>query len=126
MFSTKVRSQLISEQKFHSESQCELKVKYFAKIKSLKSNIKTLKREAILAQKASSVDKIKILFLEAKVSELEGKLKNMKLDLIFHNLNVMGGLLEKPAQINSSAIDDPKEIDSLRLELEQANENLNS
>ncbi len=44
--STKVRSQLISERKSHSESQRELEAKYSAKIKSLKSKIKTLKREA--------------------------------------------------------------------------------
>ena len=47
--STKVRSQLISERKSHSESQCKLEAKYTAEIKSLKSNIKTLKREATLA-----------------------------------------------------------------------------
>jgi len=38
--STKVRSQLISERKTHSESQRELEAKYTAEIKSLKSNIK--------------------------------------------------------------------------------------
>src|SRR6266540_2835932 len=37
--------------------------------------------------------------------------------------NVVGGVIEESAQINSS---EPKEIDSLRLELEQANEDLNS
>src|SRR5436853_2228019 len=58
---TKVRSQLISERKSHSESQRELEAKYTAEIKSLKSNIKTLKREATLDQKASSA---KILSLE--------------------------------------------------------------
>ncbi|PKY62125.1 hypothetical protein RhiirA4_488049 [Rhizophagus irregularis] len=47
--SAKVRSQLISEQKSHSKSQHEFEAKYTAKIKSLKSNIKTLKREATLA-----------------------------------------------------------------------------
>ena len=62
-FSTKVRFQLISECKSHSESQRELEAKYSAKIKSLKSKIKTLKREATLAQKASSIDKVKILSL---------------------------------------------------------------
>src|SRR6266496_5081095 len=61
--SVKVRSQLISEWKSHSESQRELEAKYTAEVKSLKSNIKTLKREATLAQKASSADKIKILSL---------------------------------------------------------------
>src|ERR1043165_5653451 len=85
----KVRSQLISERKSHSKSQCELKAKYTAEIKSLKSEIKTLKRKVTLTQKASSVDKDTILSFEAKVRELEGK---------------------------SS---DPKEIDSLRLELER-------
>ena len=47
--STKVRSQLISEQKSHSESRRELEAKYSAEIQSLKSNIKTLKRELTLA-----------------------------------------------------------------------------
>ncbi|GBB91228.1 hypothetical protein RclHR1_01840025 [Rhizophagus clarus] len=93
---TKVRSQLISERKSHLESQHELEAKYTAEIKSLKSEIKTLKRKATLTQKASSVDKDTILSLEAKVRELEDK---------------------------SS---DPKEIDSLRLELERVKEDLNS
>src|SRR5213596_510745 len=62
--SAKVRSQLISEWKSHSESRRELEAKYTAKIKSLKSNIKTLKRESTLAQKASSADKVEILSLE--------------------------------------------------------------
>ncbi|CAB4439598.1 unnamed protein product [Rhizophagus irregularis] len=65
--STKVRSQLISEQKSHSESRCELEAKYSAKIKSLKLSIKSLKRELTLVQKALSVDKITILSLETKV-----------------------------------------------------------
>src|ERR1043165_2799123 len=93
---TKVRSQLISERKSHTESQRELEAKYTAEIQSLKSEIKTLKRKVTLTQKASSVDKDTILSLEAKVRELEGK---------------------------SS---DPKEIDSLRLELERVKEDLNS
>ena len=46
---TKVRSQLISERKSHSESQRELEAKYSAEIQSLKSKIKTLKREGTLA-----------------------------------------------------------------------------
>src|SRR6266542_4205110 len=87
--SAKVRFQLISERKSHSESQCELEAKYTAEIKSLKSNIKTLKREATLAQKASSADKIKILSLETKVRELEGKLEDLKLDPVFHDSNVV-------------------------------------
>ena len=78
--STKVRSQLISERKSHSESQRELEAKYSAEVKSLKSSIKTLKREATLAQKASSVDKVQILSLEAKVHELKGKLDNLELE----------------------------------------------
>src|SRR6266542_15367 len=121
--SAKVRSQLISEQKSHSENQRELEAKYTAEIKSLKSNIKTLKREATLAQKASSADKVKILFLETKVVELEGKLEDLKLDPVFHDSNVVGGVIEEPAQIN---LFEPKEIDSLRLELEQVKENFNS
>src|SRR6266498_3068662 len=113
----------IFEQKSHSKSQCELEVKYSAKIKSLKSNIKTLKREATLAQKASSADKVKILSLETKVVELEGKLEDLKLDLVFYDSNVVEGVIEEPAQINSF---EPKEIDSLRLELEWVKEDFNS
>src|SRR3954470_18035486 len=79
--STKVRSQLISEQKSHSESQRELEAKYTAEIKSLKSNIKSLKREATLTQKASSHDKTTILSLEAKIRELEGMLEDKELEL---------------------------------------------
>src|SRR6266480_6011496 len=115
-FSAKVRSQLISERKSHSESQRELEAKYTAKIKLLKSNIKTLKRESTLAQKASSADKVKILSLETKVVELKGKLKDIDLERTYHDLDVMGGVIEEPAQINSF---EPKEIDSLRLELER-------
>src|ERR1051325_2636629 len=93
---TKVRSQLISERKSHTESQRELEAKYTAEIQSLKSEIRSLKRKATLFQKASSLDKDTILSLEAKVRELEGK---------------------------SS---DPKEIDSLRFELERVKEDFNS
>src|SRR3954454_679662 len=80
-FSNKDRSQLISERKSHSESQRELEAKYTAEIKLLKSNIKTLKREATLAQKASSHDKTTILSLEAKIRELEGMLEDKELEL---------------------------------------------
>ena len=76
-----------------------------------------------MAQKASFTDKVKILSLETKVVELEGKLKDLKLDLVFHDLNIVGGVIEELTQINSS---EPKEIDSLRLELKQANGDLNS
>jgi len=62
----------------------------------LKSSIKTLKREVILVQKASSHDKIKILFLKTKVVELKDKLKDLKLDQEFHDSNVVRELLEKP------------------------------
>ena len=79
-----------------------------------------------MTQKVSSADKVKILFLETKVVELEGKLEDLKPDPTFHDSDVMGGLLEEPAQINTSVIDDPKEIDSLRLELKRANEDLSS
>ncbi|GES84374.1 hypothetical protein GLOIN_2v1763802 [Rhizophagus clarus] len=84
------------------------------------TKIKTLKREGTLAWKASSADKTKILSLETKVRELEGKLDDLELEQVLHDLNAVGGLLEEPAQT------DPKEIDSLRLELEQIKEDLNS
>ena len=76
-----------------------------------------------MAQKASFVDKVKILSLETKVVELKGKLKDLKLDLVFHDSNVVRGVIEEPAQINSF---EPKEIDSLRLELERVKEDFNS
>src|SRR5436190_16889128 len=120
---TKVRSQLISERKSHSESQRELEAKHSAEVKSLKSNIKSLKRELTLAQKALSADKVQILSLEAKIRELEGKLEDKELERTYHDWNLMEGVIEEPAQINSS---DPKEIDSLRLELERVKEDLNS
>jgi hypothetical protein len=53
-----------------------------------------------LAQKASSADKVQILFLETKIRELEGKLEDKELEQAFH--------------------------DTLKLELERANEDLNS
>ncbi|RGB25285.1 hypothetical protein C1646_821118 [Rhizophagus diaphanus] len=73
--STKVRSQLIFERKSHSKSQRELEVKYTAKIQSLKSEIKTLKRKMTLVQKASSADKVQILSLETKIRKLEESLR---------------------------------------------------
>ena len=76
-----------------------------------------------MAQKASSVDKVKILSLKTKVVELKGKLEDLKLNLVFHDSNVVRGVIEEPAQINSF---EPKEIDSLRLELEQVKEDFNS
>ncbi|POG81175.1 hypothetical protein GLOIN_2v1763802 [Rhizophagus irregularis DAOM 181602=DAOM 197198] len=117
---TKVRSQLISERKSHTESQRELEAKYTAEIQSLKSKIKTLKREGTLARKASSADKTKILSLETKVRELEGKLDDLKLEQVLHDSNAVGGMIEDPAQ------SDRKEIDSLWLELERVKEDLNS
>ncbi|CAB4378875.1 unnamed protein product [Rhizophagus irregularis] len=106
-----------------SQSRIELEAKHSAELKSLKSNIKSLKRERTLAQKASSANKIQILSLEAKIRELEGKLEDKDLERTYHNLDVMGGVVEEPVQISSS---DPKEIDSLRLELERVKEDLNS
>ncbi|GBB85743.1 hypothetical protein RclHR1_01220039 [Rhizophagus clarus] len=88
---TRLRS---SEQLSRSERKAE-REKYSAKIKSLKSLIKTLEKEATLAQKASSLDKIKILSLETKISELEGKLENLKLEQVFHDSNINGGILEE-------------------------------
>src|SRR5688572_22661176 len=106
-FSIKIRSQLISERKSHSENQHELVAKYSAEIKSLESNIKTLKRELTLAQKASSVNKIQILSLETKIRELESKLEDKELEHTYYDWDVTGGVIEEPAQINSS---DSKEI----------------
>jgi hypothetical protein len=53
-----------------------------------------------LAQKASSADKLQILSLETKKCELKGKLGDLELEQTYY--------------------------DSLKLELEQANEDLNS
>ena len=104
----------------YNEREKEFEAKCTAEIKSLKSNIKTLKREATLAQKASSADKIKILSLETKVRELEGKLDDLELDQVLHDSNAVGGVIEDLAQ------SDPKEIDFLRLKLDRVKEDLNS
>src|SRR6266542_2309416 len=101
----------------------KLKAKYSTEVKSLKSNIKTLKRELTLAQKASSADKVQILSLETKIHELEGKLEDIDLERTYHDLDIIRGVIEELAQINSF---EPKEIDSLRLELERVKEDFNS
>jgi len=54
---------------------------------------------------------------------LEGKLEDIDLERTYHDLDVMGGVIEELVQINSSG---PKEIDSLRLELERVKEDFNS
>ncbi|CAG8770463.1 2282_t:CDS:2, partial [Rhizophagus irregularis] len=48
------------------------------------------------------------------------KLEDIDLERTYHDLDVMGGVVEEPAQISSS------EIESLRLKLERANEDRNS
>ncbi len=53
--------------------------------------IKILKRETTLAQKASSINKVKILSLEAKVCKLKGKLEDIKLEQVFHDSDVIKG-----------------------------------
>ncbi|GBB85415.1 hypothetical protein RclHR1_11960003 [Rhizophagus clarus] len=73
---TRLRS---SERSSHTERKAE-REKYSVEIKLLKSLIKTLEKEATLAQKASFSDKITILSLEAKIIELEGKLEDLKLE----------------------------------------------
>ncbi|CAG8631228.1 23053_t:CDS:1 [Dentiscutata erythropus] len=119
---TRLRTRLTSKQISHNE----LEAKCSAEIKLLKSSIKSLKGEATLAQKASFLDKVKIISLEAKIDELEAELENLKQEWIdsppraSQDSNIVRGLLEEPPQINSS------EIDSLRLELGQVKENLNS
>ncbi len=65
-----------------------------------------------MTQKASSANKIIILSLEAKIRELEDKLENIDLERTYHNLDIMGGVIEELAQISSS------EIEFLKLELE--------
>src|SRR5581483_4004793 len=82
------------------------------------------KREATLTQKASLADKIQILSLETKIRKLEGKLEDIDLERTYHDLDVMEGVIEELAQINLQS--NSKEIDSLRLELEQVNEDLSS
>ncbi len=44
-----------------------------------------------------SVDKVKILSLEAKVIKLEGKLDDLKLEQALHDSDAVGGLLEELA-----------------------------
>jgi hypothetical protein len=77
----------------------ELKAKYTAEIKSLKSNIKSLEEGATLAQKASSADKIQILSLEVKVRELESKLEDIDLERTYHDWDAIGGVIEEPVEM---------------------------
>ncbi|RGB23180.1 hypothetical protein C1646_774909 [Rhizophagus diaphanus] len=77
----------------------ELKAKYSAEIKSLKSNIKILERELTLAQKVSFAYKVQILSLETKICELEGKLKDIDLERTYYDLDIMGGVIEKPVEM---------------------------
>ena len=77
-----------------------------------------------MAQKASSADKVQILSLETKIRELEGKLEDIDLERTYHDLDVMGGVIEELTQISLQS--NPKEIDSLRLELERVKEDRNS
>ncbi|GBB99801.1 hypothetical protein RclHR1_36370003 [Rhizophagus clarus] len=95
MANTRLKS---SEQKSHTEFDVE-RANYSAEIKSLKSNIKTLKREATLAQKASSANKAQILSLETKIRELEGKLVDLELEQVLHDSNVKGGVVEESVQM---------------------------
>jgi chromosome segregation ATPase len=104
--STEVRSQLISERKSHSESQRE--------IQSLKSEIKTLKRKATLAQKTSSLKDTDIASLKDKISGLEVEVEHLEQERASHDSDV-ASLKEKVS-----------ELDSLRLELEREKEDLNS
>jgi len=50
-------------------------------------------------------------------------LEDIDLERTYHDLDIIGGVIEEPAQINLS---EPKEIDSLRLELERVKEDRNS
>ncbi|PKK57694.1 hypothetical protein RhiirC2_825183 [Rhizophagus irregularis] len=56
-------------------------------------------KELTLAQKASSADKVQILFLETKIRELEGKLEDIDLKHTYHDLDIMGGVIEKPVEM---------------------------
>ena len=57
-----------------------------------------------MAQKASSIDKIKILSFETKIIKLEDKLEDLKLDSVFHDLNTIREVIKELIQINSSTI----------------------
>jgi hypothetical protein len=88
----KLGSKITSERKSHLESQRELEAKYSAEIK-------TLKRELTLAQKASFNDKIQIISLETKIRELEGKLGDIELERTYHDWDVKGGVVEESVQM---------------------------
>ncbi|RIA85938.1 hypothetical protein C1645_830049 [Glomus cerebriforme] len=87
--------------KYHSESQRKLEAKYTVKIKSLKSNIKTLKRKVTLVQKALFYDRVKILSLEVKVPKLKELLlkKNNEIDTLLPSINNSS----QPSALNPSS-----------------------
>ena len=83
-------------------SYIELESKYFAEIKLLKSLIKSLKKEVTLAQKASSSKDMNIHSLEAKITELEGKLINsipQSSFFDFNNIEVTTEIINKQEKL---------------------------
>ncbi|GBC13399.2 hypothetical protein GLOIN_2v1787829 [Rhizophagus irregularis DAOM 181602=DAOM 197198] len=81
------------------------------KISQLNASSAKVKSQLISERKSHS---------ESYLRELEGKLDDLELEQVLHDLNAVGGVIEEPAQ------SDPKKIDSLRLELDRVKEDLNS
>ncbi|CAB4495839.1 unnamed protein product [Rhizophagus irregularis] len=103
-------------QRLGGANEQEIKEKLYSALKS-KAEINDLSEK--LVDKYNEREKE----FENKASQLIAsttKLDDLELEQVLHDSNAVGGLLEKPAQ------SDPKEIDSLRLELERVKEDLNS
>ncbi|RIA86584.1 hypothetical protein C1645_829045 [Glomus cerebriforme] len=98
------------------EHQLEQEEDIGNKISQLNASSVKVRSQLISEQKSHSKSQ-----RELEVVELESKLEDLKQDPVFHNSNVVGGVIEEPAQINSF---ESKEIDSLRLELERENSRL--
>ncbi|RIA98023.1 hypothetical protein C1645_813413 [Glomus cerebriforme] len=123
----RIRAKIDKTEKYNGSSVATVPIESMGVICNLPITLAPeLKRELILAKKASSIDKVEILFLEVKIHELEGKLDDLDLKRTYHDLNVMGRAIEELTQINSFEMDNSKEIDSLKLELKRANEDLSS
>jgi chromosome segregation ATPase len=112
---SKLRSKITSlrsELKAHAELEAERT----AEIKSLKSDIKTLKRKATLAQKASSGDK-------AKIGELEAEVKRLERERTSHDSDA-NALKDKISELESLAQRCSRQGEEARRELESTKEDL--
>ncbi|UZO04196.1 uncharacterized protein OCT59_024587 [Rhizophagus irregularis] len=57
------------------------------------------REQQLWPRKLRPPDKVQILSLEVKIRELEGKLEDIDLERTYYDLDVMGGVIEKPVEM---------------------------